>query len=125
MAGLQDAVQDALPNLLITAGAEAADKRTITVQARDAANNNLAQRFLVRVWIDTVEYGDGDATDNTVVIETGTEYDDEMVNAAYKVISDANGTVAIGVTIPGAATRYIMAEIDGRIYSSGEITWAA
>ena len=60
-----------------------------------------------------------------MVIETGTEYDDELPNAAYKVISDANGTVAIGLTISGAATRYIMAEIDGRIYSSGEITWAA
>jgi len=39
--------------------------------------------------------------------------------------SDAGGTVAIGVTVAGAASRYIMAEIDGRVYSSGEVTWAA
>jgi len=124
-AKLATAVQDVIPNLNVTAGAEAADKRTITVQARDAADNNLAQRVLVRVWIAATEYAAPDATGNTVAVETGTTYETETANAAYKVISDANGTVAIGVTISGAASRYIMAEIDGRIYSSGQVDWAA
>ena len=118
--------QDLMPNLLITAGAEAADKRTITIQARDAGNNNLAQRFLVRVWVATGESGAPSAAGNTVAVETGTDYAvGGLANASYKVISDANGVVAIGVTISGAATRYIMAEVDGRIYSSGAVNWAA
>jgi hypothetical protein len=123
--GLEDALQDLLPDLSITAGAEAADKRTITVQARDAAANNLAERVLVRVWIAASDYGAPSATGNTVAVETGTTYETETANAAYKIISDAAGKAEIGVTISGAATRYVMAEIDGRIYSSGEITWAA
>lgn len=112
-----------MPNLNITAEAEAADKRTITIQARDAADNDLAERVLVRVWIGAADYGAPSATDNTVAVETGTTYETETTDAAYKIISDATGKVEIGVTISGAATRYIMAEIDGRIYSSGQVDW--
>lgn len=122
---LAAAVQDMIPDLNITGGAEAADKRTITLQARDAAGNNLAERVLVRVWIAPGEYGAPDATGNTVAVETGTTYETEAANAAYKIISDATGKVDIGVTISGAASRYVMAEIDGRIYSSGQLDWAA
>ena len=106
------------PFVGITAGAEAANKRTITIQG-------AAHRQLVRVWIAPGNYGAPDATDNTVAVETGTTYEIETAHAAYKVISDASGTVAIGLTISGAATRYIMAEIDGRVYSSGQLDWAA
>jgi len=125
VAGPAAATQSFVPNLNITAGAESADKRTITVQARDAADNNLAERFLVRVWIAAANFGAPDATGNTVAVETGTTYETETANAAYKVISDGSGTVAIGVTISGAASRCIMAEIDGRIYSSSQVDWAA
>ena len=117
--------QDLMPNLNITAGAEAADKRTITIQARDAGNNDLAERVLVRVWIAAADYGAPDATGNTVAVEAGTQIEAITANAYYMVESDASGTVAIGITIAGAASRYIRAEIDGRVYSSGEITWAA
>ncbi|HUX01009.1 MAG TPA: hypothetical protein VMY35_08515 [Phycisphaerae bacterium] len=117
--------QDLMPNLNITAGAEAADKRTITIQARDAGSNDLAERVLVRVWIAAADYGAPDATGNTVAVETGTQIEAVTANAYYVIESDAGGTVAIGVTVAGAASRYIMAEIDGRVYSSGEVTWAA
>ncbi len=116
-------MQDLMPNLNITAAAEAADKRTITVQTRDAADNNLAERVLVRVWVGTSDYAAPSATGNTVAVETGTTYETETANAAYKIISDADGKVEIGITISGAATRYVMAEIDGRIYSSGQLDW--
>jgi hypothetical protein len=122
---LAAAVQDLIPNLTITAGAEVADKRTITVQARDAANNNLAQRFMMTVWISTVEYGMPDSTNTTAIVETGAIYAPHETDVGFDVISDANGRVAIGFTIIGAATRYIMAEVDGRIYSSGALNWAA
>ena len=117
--------QDLMPNLNITAGAEAADKRTITIQARDAGNNDLAERVLVRVWIDDADYGTPDAAGNTVAVETGTQIEAITADAYYMILSDATGLVEIGVTVAGAASRYIMAEIDGRVYSSGEVTWAA
>ena len=30
-----------------------------------------------------------------------------------------------GITVAGAANRYVLAEIGGRVYSSGQITWSA
>ncbi len=117
--------QDLMPNLNLTAAAEAADKRTVTIQARDAGDNDLAERVLVRLWIATTDYGSPNATGNTVAVETGTEIEEVLANAHYMIESDAGGTVAVGITISGAASRYVMAEIDGRVYSSGEITWAA
>jgi hypothetical protein len=117
--------QDLMPNLNITAGGESADKRTITLQARDAGNNDLSQRVLVRVWIAATDYGAPSAAGNTVAVETGTQIEQVVANADYAIESDADGTVEIGITISGAASRYIMAEMDGRVYSSGEVTWAA
>jgi len=113
------------PNLKLTAAAEDADERVITIQCVDANDTNLSGRHLVRVWIATSDYGAPDATGNTVSVDTGTTYETETANAAYKIISDATGKVDVGITISGAATRYIMAEIDGRIYSSGQVDWAA
>lgn len=116
---------DVVPQLAITAGAESADERTITVQAQDAAGEDISGRFLIRVWIDDSEYAPPDSAGNTVSIDTGTIYETETANAAYKIITGTDGKIEVGITISGAASRYIMAEIDGRIYSSGEVIWAA
>ena len=124
-AGLTAAVQDDIPDLNVTFGAEAGDEIVITAQVRDAADNNLAERMAIRVWVATTDFGAPDATDNTVAIDTGTILQTVTANAFYDLISDAAGKVEVGVTVAGAATRYVMAEIDGRIYSSGVITWAA
>ena len=118
-------LQDLVPNLNITAAAEAADERVITIQARDGADNSLAQRVMIRVWVATTDYGAPSATDNAVAIDTGTILQTITAHAYYELISDAAGKVEVGVTISGAASRYVLAEIDGRIYSSGEVTWAA
>ena len=123
--GLEGAVQDLMPHLNITSGGEVGDTHTVTIQARDAAENNLAQRFLVRLWVDDAEYGAPDATGNTVAVTTGTTYETETANAAYKVVSDASGTVIITLVVAGDATRYVMAEVDGRIYSSGALSFTA
>ncbi len=125
VAELAAAVQDLVPNLVITAGAEAADSRLITIQARDAANNELTEYFRVRLWIATSDYGAPSATGNTYALVGGTALRTLTANADYEVISNGGGGVGFTLTISGAATRYIMAEVDGRIYSSGVLTWAA
>lgn len=124
-AGLDSDLQDDIPDLNVTFGSEAADEIVVTIQARDAADNDLAEHMAVRVWVATSDCGAPSAAGNTVAIDTGTELQQIVANADYEIISDATGKVEIGITITGAATRYVMAEIDGRIYSSGEITWAA
>ncbi len=124
-AGLDAAVQDRMPDLALSAETEAGDTIRVTVQARDAGGNALAERVLVRLWIAAVAFGAPSATDNTVAVATGTTYETELANAAYKVISDAAGTAAVDIEVSGAASRHVMAEIDGRIYTSGAIVWAA
>ena len=117
--------QDLMPNLYITAAAESGDDRQITFQARDAGNNNLAQRVLVRLWIATSDYGAPSAAGNTVALDTGTIIETVTANAYYLIESDAAGKVQVTVTVAGAASRYILAEIDGRVYSSGQVDWTA
>lgn len=124
-AGLDAAVQDRMPDLALSGGAEAGDVIRVTVQARDAAGNALAERVLVRLWLAGSALGAPSATGNSVSVVTGTTYAVEVANAAYKIISDAAGVVAVDIAVSGAATRHVMAEIDGRIYTSGAIAWAA
>ena len=124
-ADLNSLVGGSAPNLAITFGQETDDTIAVTLQARDLQGVALAERFLVRVWIATSDYGAPDATDNTVSVTTGTVHTIEAADAAYTVVSDANGTVVLNVTVSGSATRCVLAEIDGRVHSSGTITWTA
>lgn len=109
----------------VTAAAEVANVRAVTVQARDAAGTAIAGRFLIHVWISLTDYGIQDAAGNTVAMTTGTIEETRTANSDYTVISDVNGKIVFDLTIAGAADRYIMAEIDGHIYSSGILSWAA
>jgi len=118
--------QDLMPNLNLSAGDEdGADTRVITIQARDAGLNALQQRVCARVWIATSDHGAPDATGNTVAVDTGTAVQTITANAHLLIESDATGKIEVSITVAGAASRYVMAEIDGRVYTSGEITWAA
>lgn len=122
---LSAALRGVIPSLSITAGAEASDIRAVTVQAKDAAEIDLAQRLLIRVWIAGSEGGAPDATGNTATVTTGTAIESKTANADYHLISDTNGKIVFNLEIAGAASRYVMAEVDGRIYSSGQLDWAA
>lgn len=110
------------PYLAITAGPESGNKRTITIQAKDSDHKNQTERFRVRTWISTSDYGPPSAAGHSVSPVTG-ELQEVTPDADYEIISDANGKVEIDITIGDPASRYIMAETDGRIHSSGEVEW--
>jgi len=120
---LDAALQDMLPGIQISFGAESSHKRTITLQMKDYAANNLAEVHLLCLWIAPTLYAAPDATNNTVSVTTGTIYGTELANAAYKVITDATGKAVIDLTVSGAASRHLMAEADGRIKLSGAMTF--
>jgi len=120
VAGLASAVQDAIPNLNLTGADDGDGTGSCTIQARDAANNNLAQRFLVRTWIADAEYSEPDPQTGYTVT-TGELMRQIEANADHEVISDASGTIVMDINAGGAKTVYVMAEVDGRIYSSGAI----
>jgi hypothetical protein len=108
-----------------TAATEAAGQRVISLQLKDLMGNNASQHVNVRVWLATSDYGAPDATGNTVAVSDGTVLQQVVANADYQLITDASGACAVGVTVAGAANRYVLAEIGGRVYSSGQITWSA
>lgn len=105
-----------VPDLALSGVDDADGTGTMTIQVRDAANASLAQRFLVRVWIADAEFSEPDAqTDFSVT--TGEQMREIEADADYEVISDASGTIVMNIDTAGDKTVYVMAEIDGRIYT--------
>lgn len=116
-AGLASAMQDVIPYLTVTATDNANGTAAIAIQAKDAVGNSLAQRFRVRTWVADTEFGvpaaaDGDYSANGTTVELE-EYD---ADADYAVISPATG-LATMVLDSNDGEYFIMAEIDGRLYS--------
>ena len=97
---------------------------TVTIQAKDAAGNDLATAIMARTWIGTADdYGKDALTDYSV--STGTEKEEVTANAEYLAISDGSGTIVMAVDNGGAGTVYAWAEFGGRVYASGAISLTA
>jgi len=120
--------QDLTPTLTITAAAEAAHARAITIQAKDAGGNVLAERCAVNYWVSTTAYGAPTATgtDTFGAPSAGGILRTHTAKADYFVQTDATGACVFELTHNDAgSSRYIMAEIDGKICASGEIAFDA
>jgi len=115
-----DAIQDALPTLNLSAVDGGDGTAALTVQAKDAADNDLAEVVLAEIWVGTADdYGEDAITG--ITISTGTQREELTANAAYRVISDATGKIVLALNNGGAGSVYAWAVIDGKVCSSGEI----
>lgn len=120
------AVGGLIPTLGLSVGPEdepTAGDRAIALQLKDAAGVDLAERALVRLWISASDFGAPGAAGHTATVTIGAVYATELADGAYLVITDADGAAELTINVSGAATRYVMAECDGRVYSCGAITW--
>lgn len=106
------------------ATAEDNDERVVTIQLKNALGDN-AGRAKVRLWIAATNWGAPDATGNTVVATAGTVLRQIAENADYELITDADGACAVGITIEGAASRFVLVEVAGNVYASGQLDWSA
>ena len=78
--------------------------------------NSLTTRANLRVWIADAEYSEPDAqTDFSVT--TGEQLREIEANADYEVITDATGLAVMNIDAATDKTVYVMAEIDGRIFT--------
>jgi len=116
VAGLQAAVQDLIPTITLTGTNDADGTGTMAIQVKDADGSNLAQRFRVRCWLSTGDFG-APVADTDFSVITGTELREITANADYEVISDATGLAEMNIDVASNGTYYVMAEVDGRIYS--------
>lgn len=120
--GLSEAVRAAMPTLSITAGTISGSVIPVSVQCKDAAGNDLPQRMLVRVWISESDWGT--PTDMDMVSLTGgTLLRAIIANGDYEIITGPDGLASMTIESTPQATRYVLAEIDGRVYSSGPVQW--
>jgi hypothetical protein len=124
-ARLDSDLRSAVPSVAISAGDESGDTRTVTMQLTDAAGDDLAARAKLRVWLAETEFAPPSATGNALAVTGGTVLRELTANADYELLTAADGSAGIDVTVTGAASRYVMAEVDGRVVSSGELTWSA
>lgn len=123
VAKLSAALQDMIPNIVITGTDDEDGTGYATLDIEDAAGNALSQRFLVRVWVADAEFSEPDAQTGFTV-DTGELMKAIEANADLEVISDEFGQIIMDINTGGAKTVYVMAELDGRVYS-GTVTITA
>ena len=116
VAGLQSAVQNLMPTIAFS-GTDGEDGTgTMDVQIQNAAGTNIAANYLARVWIADADMSEPDAQTGFSVA-TGETMRTIEANADIEVITDATGLAVMSIDAGGAKTVYVMAEIDGKIYS--------
>ena len=121
VAGLQDAVHDLLPKLVVTTEDGGDGTGMADIQVQDAAGNTLGQYFRIRCWISTTAMG-APVAQTDFSVSMGTELAEVLADADYEVIGSTGGEVQMDITAADD-TYYVMAEVDGRIYTgSVEIT---
>lgn len=125
---LDAGLKNDIPDLNMVVGSEdspGANDIQVTIQARDANDANLSANFLTRLWVSSADKGAPPGGGGpTLTVATGTTLYTRTANEDLDVITDSSGTAVITLNIAGAATWYLMAEIDGRIYSA-TVTWSA
>lgn len=115
-----------LPEIELTVGEENLDTIRVDIQVKDIQENNLAGRFLLRVWLSDVAYGGECAAAPTAGVSwpVGEVLEEQTVGKRWLVITDENGAAAVDITESGVASFYLNVELDGRIYVSELISFS-
>lgn len=124
-----------VPSATLTTSAESGNIRTVTVQLIDAASTNQAVRFIFRAFLSRSQYAfpdSGDAVPNgTVSWTTGTAKEivissEYVAKQMWEVMTTAAGLAVLSIEETGtdATGWYLHVEIDGRLYVSGQLTYA-
>ena len=105
-------------------GAVSPNMRRVTVQLRDRLERTLEGRRLFFFYIATSDGGDPAGT-QTVSVTTGALVENIGSNdQALWVMTDSSGVAVIDITVVGASSRYLYADVTGEQTGSGETAWA-
>lgn len=110
---------------VITATAEVADARVVTVQLKNIDGSNLAAKARATVWISATAGGVPAATppSSTVSVTAGTLLKEVTTKVLHDVVSDASGVIALSITEAGAKSFYVNVAIGNVVTSSAAIAW--
>lgn len=107
-----------MPGLSIEAAAQAGQVRAITCTVKDLANSSWAYNGRLQVWIGSADMGAPAAVADTIDnVAAGAIIETITANQHYQFITNASGVLTFDLTINAGGTAYVMAEIDGRVYS--------
>lgn len=118
-------IDNARAELTVSAGDEdGSSVRAFTLQVVDRLKKPWAGRWRFWVYVAAASGGDPSAAGNTVVWTTGAVLQAVTANALYHAVTDDQGRAAFTLTPgAGAATRYLMADIDGQVKEFGPFSW--
>lgn len=109
----------------ITAGAEAANARLVTIQLKNLDGANLAAKAKATVWISATAGGVPAATapDGAVSVSTGTLLKELTTKVLHEIVSDAAGIIAISITESTAKSFFVNVALGNVVTSSTAIAW--
>lgn len=109
---------------VVTAGTEAANVRTITIQCVDRRGQAKTGRFVLLVVIETASYGGPAGAQTVGTPSTGTILHTLTANQSLVLVTGADGSAVFDLTVVGAATRYILVDVLGEAAQSAALTWS-
>jgi hypothetical protein len=115
-----------LLSVRITAGAEAANVRRLTLRVVNSKGDVCGGLYLVDVWIAATSAG-APGGSQTVSLVTGALYQTVGANVALRLITSASGEIVLDVDAGGGAqSRYVRAVVVGPAVSTATdpLTWA-
>lgn len=107
---------------IASAGAEAANVRSITVQVVDRIFKPWNGLWLVELYLSTTATGAPGGT-QTVSFTAGNVLETIRPTQHWRVCTDTLGKLVLDVTIVGAASRYVLGSVLGKYRASREIAW--
>lgn len=110
-----------------TVGAEATDVINVSCQLKDANAVAIAAAHVLRVWLSDAAGGAlcAAAPSGTVVIGTnGVIVDSHVAKTHLVVATSAAGLFDLNITEVGAKTLYVNVEYQGKVFTSGAVTFA-
>lgn len=118
-------IASADPQLNITESSNGSYTVTMDVQVQDGkgkARADASSEHAVHVWIaDSSKGGETSTTPDEVTYPTGTALTEEVTDERVKVITDSSGKAQVKIdhsTTSSENTWYLVAEIDGKVYSA-------
>jgi len=104
------------------ASAEVSDERVVTITVRDRQGEAWPGRWLVAVWISATDGGAPGGT-QTAAWDTGTVLATYAANQSWLVMTEADGTAQLSVTVTGAGTRYVHRAVLGASGPGVPVAW--
>lgn len=95
--------------------------RTATLTVRNLAGQACQGLFSLRVLVATDEEGTQGA--QTLAVSHGKLVASVVANVVLDVLTDPDGTAAIGITLGGAGTRHVLVTVGGIVQGSGELVF--